>query len=233
MMREKVKELARTWIYRAIMLLFGIAAVMVMILVYWRVAPYDVLQIHGKIPVRPTTLNQGDALIQTFNYCKTMESTGIIERQLVSTTRVIILPTQRDEGHKFCGTIDVPLVLPNPMASDTYRVHYKITYDVNPVRSQEIEFYTEPFTVLGSPKQTQDVTPSDKVPEEDNPPTDQPTNGLSFFPPASSSGATQQAQPTAPQSQDDTQTNPPPETTSPSLLDSFSRFVKGVIDGVL
>lgn len=172
-MREFIQQKLRGWAYRVSVVVLLAAFAAGGVIGYWQFVNYDVLQIYGKVPVRPLNIDAGGVVIETIKYCKTSDAPGDVQVELIGKDRVIAMPGYIDHTPKGCGTVNAPLIVPNPVASGIYRVHYTITYHVNPIRSTIEEFTTEAFTVKGIDPLPQTIQGSDQTNQKA-----QPTPGM-------------------------------------------------------
>ena len=129
---------------------FAFLVVLIGIMTYWAILPVDVLKIN-KLPVPvtvPENIKSGRILMLKFDYCKYTGSKGLVERTLVSDRNVITLPSYEDTSPAGCNKADVPTVLPYTIIEQEYNIHYKITYQVNPLREVVEEFDSEKFLLI-------------------------------------------------------------------------------------
>lgn len=131
------------------MIVLIIAIGLAVLLAYWFIYPYDVLEIKNEpTPVtEPENIKSGRLIFITIDYCKYINVSGVVERQLVSDREVIDLPVYDDTTPVGCNKIDVPLLLPYTILDQTFYIHYKVTYQVNPVRTLVEEFKTSTFVI--------------------------------------------------------------------------------------
>ncbi len=168
-MREFIQEKLRGWAYRVSIGTLLAAFLAGGVIGYWRLINYDVLQIDGKIPVKPLNISAGGVVIETIKYCKSSDVPGDVELELIGKDRIVAMPGYVDHTPKGCGTVNAPIVVPNPVASGIYRVHYTITYHVNPIRTTTEEFTTEAFTVKGIDPLPQQIQGSDQTNQKAQP----------------------------------------------------------------
>lgn len=129
---------------------FSVLVVLMGVLLYWAIYPTEVLRIN-KLPVPvtiPENIKSGRILMLKFDYCKYTPAEGVVERTLVSDRNVITLPTYKDQSAPGCDVIDVPTILPYTIIEQKYHIHYKVTYQVNPLREIVEEFDSAPFVLI-------------------------------------------------------------------------------------
>ena len=132
------------------MLIAGYAIVFV--LLYWAIYPYKVLEYKDKVlPLKQTQLRPGDEITIHHRFCKFTNDTlhGIIALE-----DGVILQLPPIEGNTLKGCYDrwgvvakVPLFM---RSKETARIHYTLSYKVNPIRTIKYDLFTEPFSIVSS-----------------------------------------------------------------------------------
>lgn len=144
-----------------IALVLTVAAIAVMF--YWATADTKPLDIHNA-PFPTRTIREhptaGGVVILNVDYCKNTSTEGDLRMSFVSTSREIFLPVAKEKGSKGCTKTEFPVLLPKEIPADTYRIKFRVTYDLNPLKQNVVqEFESQPFTVdesAGNPdRQTQ------------------------------------------------------------------------------
>lgn len=121
------------------------------ILFKWATASEEVLQIkNAPFPVRTirehTTPN--GVVIMNVNFCKTSDVKGTVRTSFISSSREIFLPVRPEPGPKQCLETEVPVVIPKDIPADTYKIKFRVTYDLNPLKKNVInEFESKEFVV--------------------------------------------------------------------------------------
>lgn len=83
-----------------------------------------------------------NVLILTLDYCKNIETNGELRISYVSPTREIFLPLSRENSPVGCiGKKDYPILIPVDIPADTYRVKFRVTYSINPVKSSVTQIF--------------------------------------------------------------------------------------------
>jgi hypothetical protein len=118
---------------------------------FWSYQPTNVLDIHNApFPVRtirehPTA---NGVVILKVDYCKNIDVEGRLRLSFVSQTREIFMPASRERGPVQCAEVEVPVLIPKDIPPDTYKVKFRVTYDINPLKRQVLqEFESKPVTI--------------------------------------------------------------------------------------
>jgi hypothetical protein len=140
---------AMTWVVvgMLIAIAFGL-----FIILRWSFQDIDVLEIHNNpFPARivnDTTGQTGGIVFLRADYCKNANITGDLRMSYVSSSREVFLPPTKEQLPKGCDSREVPVVIPKELPKDTYRIKFRATYDVNPLKTGEVvNFESQPFTV--------------------------------------------------------------------------------------
>lgn len=142
--KKKIK-LATYFIYVSL----GMLAFAVGFFLYWSFQPNDVLEIkNSPFPAEIIAREppQQGILILKVDYCKKIDITGTVRMSFVSKTKEIFLPATPERGPVTCRKTDLPILIPDGLTPDTYKVHFRTTYTINPLQDQVIEdFYSKEF----------------------------------------------------------------------------------------
>lgn len=129
----------------------ALVALAVGLMIYWGTANTQVLNIkNAPFPTRtirdhPTA---GGVVILDVDYCKEIDTEGDLRMSFVSASREIFLPVSKERGPKGCNKTEVPVLIPKDIPADTYKVKFRITYDINPLKQNVIqEFESQPVVV--------------------------------------------------------------------------------------
>lgn len=128
------------------------SAIGITVMLYWSLASQDVLEVkNAPVSVR-TIRNHPSAdgvIILNISYCKKVAAPGRARISFISTSREIFLPTSPDRQPAACAdNQDIPIVLPKDIPPDKYHVHFRISYDINPLKRGIIEeFDSQEFEV--------------------------------------------------------------------------------------
>lgn len=139
-------------ISRAVIGALVIIALGIGVFLFWSFQSEQVLDIkNAPIPTRsirehPTA---GGVVILDVDYCKKVDIKGRIRTSLVSSTREVFLPMADEAGPKGCKHTDVPVLLPKDIPPDTYKIKFRVTYDLNPVKRGIVqEFESQGFQIV-------------------------------------------------------------------------------------
>lgn len=101
------------------------------------------------IPVMTPILHPGDVLKYTFDYCKFFDGVPTSERQLVDGQ---IIPLTNEVKNATlpmgCHTTERDVVIPETVNPGKYYLNVKLHYQVNALRSEEVDYYTDYFQVV-------------------------------------------------------------------------------------
>lgn len=148
-MREALKrKLALSSVITlAVLLVVAISTVLV-----WIYQPTSVLAVYNTpFPVRTlhTNTTPDGVVILTLDYCKKIAVDGTLRLSFVSATREVFLPITSDKGPVGCvHDIEFPIIVPKDLIPDTYHVHFRSTYRINPFRTVTEQFDSKNFKVV-------------------------------------------------------------------------------------
>lgn len=131
----------------------GIVAIAIGIFLYWSTQGSKILEVKEiPIPIRTIKDPSKDSLIVILNvnYCKYRDIDGNLRMSFISDTREVFLPLVRERGDQGCKQSELPVVIPKDLAPDTYKVKFRVVYEVNPIKTVVNEFVTKEFTVDGA-----------------------------------------------------------------------------------
>lgn len=140
----------------------AIVAIAVGIFIYWAVQPADVAVVNNSpFPVRqvPQTVDKPGVIYVKIDVCKRYSKKGDLRVSYVSSSREIFLPLNDEGLKKGCSNTEYPIPIPKDIVPDTYRLKFRATYDVNPIKQDvQQEFMTQPFKI--DPTQNPPVQPA-------------------------------------------------------------------------
>lgn len=128
----------------------------------WATANENVLEVkNSPFPVRtirehPTA---SGVVILNINVCKNSDVVGQTRVSFVSSSREIFLPMSEEKLPKGCLDQEIPILIPKEMPADTYKIKFRVTYDLNPLKKnitdefESKEFIVDPVTVSPKPAQ--------------------------------------------------------------------------------
>lgn len=90
----------------------------------------------------------GGILLVTVDYCKNQEVEGDLRVSYVSKSTEYFTPITKERGEKGCRKVELPTVIPKELPQDTYKLRFRIVYDLNPIKKDIVsEFYSDEFKV--------------------------------------------------------------------------------------
>lgn len=123
------------------------------IFLYWQLAASDVLEVkNNPVPVRsirPHPSEDGIVFLKV-DYCKKVKANGVIRTSFISSTREYFFPVSHDREDPSCNITEVPVPVPHEVQPGIYHVHFRITYQVNPLKTVVEEFDSRSFEVVPS-----------------------------------------------------------------------------------
>lgn len=133
----------------------GVISVILLVLGFWTFGARDVLEINNApVPVRtilPNATADGIIVLRV-DYCKKVKATGKVRTSFVSKTREIFLPANIDTQAPECYIGDkareIPIFIPHEIEPGEYKIHFRVAYQVNPLKSVIEEFDSKPFVVV-------------------------------------------------------------------------------------
>lgn len=128
----------------------GVMATFTAIILYWLLSPpKEVLSVnpHPIVVLTEKTHPDGLVLIR-YNYCKNASATGRLVISLVGEDVQLTLPITTEPNPKGCeDNVEVPLPIPAQATPGRYHFHFRVTYQVNPLRTIIQDLDTEEFSV--------------------------------------------------------------------------------------
>lgn len=132
-----------------------LTALAVGIFLKWSFADTDILQIkNNPFPARivnDPTKSTGGIVFLDADYCKTSDIVGEIRVSYVSKSREIFLPLTKEQLPKGCDKKEVPVVIPLSILQDTYRIKFRVTYDINPLKQNIVTNFESQEFKVGTP----------------------------------------------------------------------------------
>jgi len=128
-------------------------ASMGLVLVWVYQSPNVLAVYNTPFPVRTihTNTTPDGVVILTLDYCKKIDVNGSLRVSFVSATREELLPVAPERGPVGCNhDVEVPIVVPIDLTPDTYHIHFRSTYRINPFRTVTEEFDSKSFKVVSN-----------------------------------------------------------------------------------
>jgi hypothetical protein len=95
----------------------------------------------------------------TVNLCKNTDAVGKVRTSFVSQSREIFLPVSDEKLPKGClNNQEVPVLIPKDLPPDTYKVTFRVTYDLNPVKKSVVNEFESRSFVVDPPTSTDTTT---------------------------------------------------------------------------
>lgn len=147
---KKTTTVKKTPYYIALCII-GLAIFVGGLFIFWSVQPSTILVIkNNPVPATVGILNGDREVSAKVNYCKTTHSTGVFTYDFISKSTDIAAPSTEVTSPKECKD-GAPLVIPVPKqaVADTYRIHFTVTYKINPIKTTVVQWDTQDFKVPG------------------------------------------------------------------------------------
>lgn len=128
-----------------------ILTVIVARFVIWSFQSSEVLQIkNSPVPVKTVTgVPESKGIIfMKIDYCKKIKATGEVRVSFVGKSVERFLPKSIDKQDPTCKVVDLPILIPVDLPPGNYHVHFRTSYDINPIKQDIItEFDSKDFEV--------------------------------------------------------------------------------------
>ena len=126
-----------------------LAAILLIVAMYWAVIPVNVISIKSPFKVITKSVNPGGTLVYELNYCKYQPIPALLTKVFVDDI-LYSTPAVASNLPVGCHTTRAEIDIPNTLPAHFYQVKLLYHYQVNPLRTQDIEIVSEPFTI-GTP----------------------------------------------------------------------------------
>ncbi len=80
----------------------------------------------------------GGVVFLTADYCKTSDIEGDLRVSFLAQTREVFLPITKERTPKGCHKVELPIVIPKDIAPGEYKIKFRVTYDKNPLKQNEV-----------------------------------------------------------------------------------------------
>lgn len=129
-----------------------VVAISIGVFLKWSFASEKILEIYNSpFPARVVndpSGNTGGIVFLKSDYCKSSNMKGTLRISYVSQSREIFLPISPEQLPKGCDTRDVPILIPKDLVPDTYKIKFRSTYNINPLKQGIVtDFESQPFEV--------------------------------------------------------------------------------------
>lgn len=89
-----------------------------------------------------------DVIVLDVDYCKRTSKQGAIRTSYVSKTREIFMAVTKEQYEKGCFRRDIPILIPSDLPTDTYKLKFVATYNLNPLKQNvQVTFESQEFTI--------------------------------------------------------------------------------------
>ena len=129
----------------------AVVAVALGIFFYWASASEKVITVNNEpFPVRtirehPTA---GGVVFIKVDLCKATDIEGELRTSFISTAREVFLPLSRERLEEGCFVREIPVLIPNDLPGGTYKVKFRIQYNLNPLKQGVFdEFESKEFRI--------------------------------------------------------------------------------------
>lgn len=86
----------------------------------------------------------GGVVFLDADYCKNKNVEGDLRISFLSDSREVFLPLTKERGETGCQRVEFPILIPKDISPGEYRVKFRVTYDKNPLKQNEvIEFESQ------------------------------------------------------------------------------------------
>ena len=131
-----------------------LVAIALLIFLKWSVADTNVLQVNNSpFPARvvsdPSGQTGGIVFLKA-DYCKNADNIGEIRMSYVSKSREIFLPLQKERLPAGCHNEEIPVVIPLNLLQDQYKIKFRVTYDINPVKKDVTTYFESQEITVGT-----------------------------------------------------------------------------------
>jgi len=129
----------------------AVVAVCIGVFLYWSLQSTVVLKVNNNpFPNRVVhdEAMKNEIVILTVDYCKYYNKSGHVRTSYVSSTKETFLPVSDEHLQVGCMKRDVPIIIPKDLEPDTYKIKFRVTYDINPLKTGIVnEFESQSFEV--------------------------------------------------------------------------------------
>lgn len=131
-----------------------VAALTLAVILKWSFASTNILEVHNSpFPARvvpdPTGQTGGIVFLKA-DYCKNSDIVGEIRMSYVSKSREVFLPLAKEQMQKGCESKEVPVIIPLNLVKDEYKIRFRATYDINPLKRDVTTYFESQPVVVGT-----------------------------------------------------------------------------------
>lgn len=130
------------------MIVLSITMVFLLTIIYWQLYPYKTIEFkHELAPVEQKEVERGDYLVYILDYCKYTDKEAEIARSFVDGL-IYLTPDGIADQLEGCGVARVQIYIPRSMPVGEYQIKQVRHYQLNPIRTESVIYYSERFKVL-------------------------------------------------------------------------------------
>lgn len=138
------QRVLRYVLYAIVATAVGVAS----LFLYWVLQSNTVLDVkNSPFPIRPPVVSQDDVIWVKANYCKNVDVTGTIMVRLIGKRSIIRLPYDNESQRAGCVDRELPIPIPAYATDDIYYIQFDVTYQINPIKTQNVTMRSQEFTV--------------------------------------------------------------------------------------
>jgi hypothetical protein len=135
--------------------ILAVACLVILRLVTWGTAPTDVIEVkNAPVPVRTIRpVAQADGVVfLDVDFCKKTDAVGRLRMSFVNErrSREVFTPVAEERQKAACERRELAIAIPHDISTDTYHVHFRIEYQLNPLKRVVEEFDSKDFKVIGN-----------------------------------------------------------------------------------
>lgn len=132
-----------------------IIAIAVGFFLFWSLEPTNVLEVkNSPFPARveaDPTGKTGGTIYLKIDYCKNTELHGEVRTSFLSESREQFSPIVTEKIPSGCDNAEFPVVIPTNLSEDVYKIKFRATYDVNPLKKDvDVFFESQPVDISKS-----------------------------------------------------------------------------------
>lgn len=121
------------------------------LLYFWSFTPYKILSVqNAPVPIQPPTLASAanTTIIATTKLCKTTDIIPTVTRTIVGSGVVLMTPSYPGVlNSPGCVTLRQAIILPDFLPAGSYHIHWRVAYNVNPIRQVVVQYDSQTFQV--------------------------------------------------------------------------------------
>lgn len=143
-MNDRIRKYLQTMSYLGLFTGFAF----VITIFTWSVKKYEPIVFNHPFVVNQKTVKRGEHLNYIVDYCKNTNKRPVVNRSFIDG----VIYTTPDDIQPFleegCHQINFQIYIPRALPESEYRIMGTYTFEVNPIRTIEVNFETEKFKVI-------------------------------------------------------------------------------------